>query len=317
MIKVLVTGVNGFIGAEYARHLRRTGHYIIGVDIHHADSFQLCDEYYSIDLGSHQARAAIQALPTPDLILHAGGISGFMVETDNAARIADVNIFGTLQLLELARRTKCRRTVLCSTTMVYGPRAFAAGEHDEAEYPEPISVYGASKVAVEALMHAFRGQYGVDAIALRFGHVYGPGRTTECFIREMLAAAAEQRPCHIPQVSTSLRQYVHIDDVCRSIMIAMEVEAPRSRVFNIAAGEIHTLGEVADVVQRLVGPLEVRFDAQRDLPNYRIEKMSIRRACEELGYSPRLPLVAGIERYWTSSFAQKDDVAPRRSSKNA
>ena len=113
---------------------------------------------------------------------------------------------------------------------------------------------------------------------LRFGHVYGPGRTTECFIREMLAAAAEKRPCHIPQVSTSLRQYVHIDDVCRSIALAMEVEAPRSRVFNIAAGEIHTLGEVADVVQRVVGPLEVRFDAERDLPNYRIEKMSISRA---------------------------------------
>ena len=73
---------------------------LLACDIHTADSFQLCDEYYSIDLGSQQARAAVQALPAPDLILHAGGISGFMVETDNPARIADVNIFGTLQLLE-------------------------------------------------------------------------------------------------------------------------------------------------------------------------------------------------------------------------
>ena len=76
--------------------------------------------------------------------------------------------------------------------------AHAVAEHVETEYPQPISVYGASKLAVEALMHAFAAQYGVDGVALRFTHVYGPGRTTECFVGEMLTAAAEGRACHIP-----------------------------------------------------------------------------------------------------------------------
>jgi len=88
--------------------------------------------------------------------------------------------------------------MLCSTLMVYGPDAHAVAEHVETEYPQPISVYGASKLAVEALMHAFAAQYGVDGVALRFTHVYGPGRTTECFVGEMLTAAAEGRACHIP-----------------------------------------------------------------------------------------------------------------------
>lgn len=311
--KVLVTGVNGFIGTQYARMLRKQERYIIGIDVHGVDLFNGCDEYYDIDLGSQQARDAVRGVPAPDLILHAGGISGFMVETENPPRIADVNIFGTVQILELARRTKCRRTVLCSSTMVYGPNSAATCEHDEAEYPEPISVYGASKVALEALMHGYRGQYGVDAIALRFGHVYGPGRTTECFIRAMLQAAAEKSPCHIPQASASLRQYVHIDDVCSAIALAMDVKAPRSRVFNISADEIYTLGEVADVVRRVVGPLQIHFDAACDLLNYRIEKMSIRRAQEELSYAPRLTLAEGVASYWMSNFAARGHHAPSAS----
>src|SRR5205823_4089533 len=141
--------------------------------------------------------------------------------------IFDVNVAGTMAILHLAKRSNCRRLVLCSTSMVYGPDTRADIEHDETEYLSPISVYGGSKLAIEALMHAFHGQYAVDAIALRFSHVYGPGRTTECFIREMLTAAAEARPCRISQASGSSRQYVHIDDICQSIELAMDIEAPR------------------------------------------------------------------------------------------
>jgi nucleoside-diphosphate-sugar epimerase len=74
--------------------------------------------------------------------------------------------------------------------MTYGPDRKLGASRVETEYPEPISVYGASKVAVEALMNGFRGQYGIDPVALRFSHVYGEGRTTQCFVRDMLAAAS-------------------------------------------------------------------------------------------------------------------------------
>jgi nucleoside-diphosphate-sugar epimerase len=113
----------------------------------------------------------------------------------------------------------------------------------------------------------------------------------------MLAAAAAGRPCRVTQAGASLRQYVHIDDVVDSIALAMDVAAPRSRVFNIGAGEIHTLAEVAAAVRAVTGALDVTFDESRDLPNYRIGLLSIRRAREELGYAPRLPLAAGLAAY--------------------
>jgi nucleoside-diphosphate-sugar epimerase len=95
---------------------------------------------------------------------------------------------------------------------------------------------------------------------------------------------------------------VHIDDIIASIELARTVDAPRSRVFNITADEIHTLGEVAAVVRRVIGKLDVSFDEGRDLPNYRGGKMSIARARRELDYAPRYSLEQGVRAYWTSSF---------------
>lgn len=300
-MKVLVTGINGFIGGSYAARLRATSDAtIVGTDLQPVASRPCCDEYVQLDLGAPDAAGMLRAMPAFDRVLHAGGISGFMVETDNPQRIFDINVAGTMAVLEMTRRMRSRRIVLCSTLMVYGLDAATVPDHDEAEYPQPVSVYGGSKLAQEGLMHAYIGQYAVDALALRFAHVYGPGRTTQCFVREMLSAAAAGVPCRIPQASGSFRQFVHIADVVDSVALAMEASPPRSRVFNISADEILTLADLADAVRDLTGALDVSFDETRDLPNYRIGKLSIRRAREELGFRPRLPLVEGLRDYWST-----------------
>jgi UDP-glucuronate 4-epimerase len=306
MTEVLITGINGFIGSAYANIARSQGCTIIGSDFGPRDLFGKSDRYFSLDLASAVPAQLLEAVPRVDHLLHAGGISGFMVASDEPDRIVRTNVGGTAVVLELARVRRPRRVVLCSTIMTYGPDPEGAGMREESEYPTPISVYGASKVAVEGLMHGFHGQYGLDCIALRFSHVYGPGRTTECFIREMMQAAAERRPCRIPQAGRSPRQYIHIEDVCRSIDLAMQVEAPRSRVFNITADEIHSLAEVGEAVRREVGDLELTFDEGRDLPSYRIGRLSIERARRELGYEPQLPLAKGLQAYRQASFAAAD-----------
>lgn len=303
MTTILITGCNGFIGASFARRAHARGWRVAGTDVQPGDATGCCQDYRTTDLGGPDAFAALSALPPADLILHAGGVSGFMVETDNPARIGAINIAGTMAVLELARRIKPKRVVICSSIMAYGPDREPGALRVESEYPEPVSVYGASKVAAEGLMHAFRGQYGVDAVALRFGHVYGKGRTTQCFVRDMLAATCEKRRCHIPQASGSVRQYVYIDDVCQSIDLALKVEAPGSRVFNITAGEIHTLAEVAAEVRRQVGGPDLDFDEAVDLANYRIGRLALDRAVTELGYRPEFPLAAGIQDYWRTAFA--------------
>jgi nucleoside-diphosphate-sugar epimerase len=303
MTTILITGCNGFIGASFARRTKALGWQIVGVDLQPNDMTGCCEVYRSIDLGAPDALSDLCALPPPDLILHAGGVSGFMVETNNPTRIGAINIAGTMAVFEFARRYAIRRTVICSSIMAYGPDRKPGARRFETEYPEPISVYGASKVASEALMHAFRGQYGVDAVALRFGHVYGAGRTTQCFVKDMLAAVRAGQPCHVPQARGSLRQYVYIDDVCHAVGLALAVEAPRSRVLNVSAGEIHALEEVAAEVHRQFSGPEVTFDDTVDLPNYRIGRLSLDRAHADLGYQPQFPLTVGIRDYWRAGFS--------------
>jgi len=302
MTTILITGSDGFIGASFARRARARGWQVAGLDLQPGDVGGHCHAYVAVDLACPDAFKRLSELPAPDLILHAGGISGFMVETDNPARIVAVNVAGTMPVIERALQCKSR-LVLCSTIMTYGPDRVPGMLRHETEYPEPISIYGASKVALEALMHGFRGQYGLNAAALRFGHVYGPGRTTQCFVSDMLAAACARRPCHIPQARGSLRQYVYIEDVCRAIDLAMAADSLASRVFNITADEIHTLEDVAAEVGRQTERLAVSFDDSCDLPNYRVGKLSGDRAAAELGYRPEFPLAAGIRRYWNEAFA--------------
>ena len=305
MTSILITGVNGFIGDRYASSVRQKGWHVVGLDLQPADLHGHCDEYHSVDLGASEASAFFDTLPGVDLVLHAGGVSGFMVATDRPHHIVDVNIRGTMPVLHFACQRQIRRTVLCSTMMVYSADAQLGLRHSEEEYPAPISVYGASKVAIEALMHGYNHQYGIDAIAVRPGHVYGPGRTTQCFVREMLKAVRMGTRCEIPQSGKSWRQYVHVDDICDALDRAFSVVRPVTRTFNITAGEIHTLDEVAAIINRNIGKLDVVFDSSIDLPNYRVGELSIERARDTLGFVPSRKLVTGLRSYWDEAFATK------------
>lgn len=316
MTAILITGVNGFIGSHVAKRARNRGWCVVGTDLAERDASDHCNDYRMLDLAAAEAEDILSTLPPLDLILHAGGISGLMVSADKPRHIVDVNVVGTAILLAFAQKHRVRRTILCSTIMTYGPDKMPGIERRETEYPEPISIYGASKVAVEALMYGHRAQYGTDAIALRFSHVYGPGRTTQCFIRDMLAAVDAGIPCSIPQSGASLRQYVHIDDVCNAVDLALEVPAPASRVFNVSAGEIHSLAEVADIVGRHIGRFDVRFYEAVDLPNYRIGRLSLDKARAELGFNPSVPLEAGLRSYWQTAFALPRSLRPKETSRN-
>src|SRR5215207_8599302 len=100
---VLITGINGFIGSKYADIARRQGFTIVGSDIGPEDLFEKSDQYFSVDLEFATPQDVLDRLPSVEYILHAGGISGFMVARDDPERIFRTNVAGTAAILELAR----------------------------------------------------------------------------------------------------------------------------------------------------------------------------------------------------------------------
>ena len=120
-------------------------------------------------------------------------------------------------------------------------------------------------------MQAYAEEHGVDGIALRFTHVYGPGRQTQCFIREMIEDALVRRASRLPHGRRARRQYVYVTDVVDAIVLALDAGAPPRRAYNVGPGRQHSLAEAADTVRSVMG--------------------------RDLGWRPKIGLPAGIAAY--------------------
>lgn len=293
---ILVTGASGFIGHRVAARLHADGRPVIGLDRRPPPPGGAPFAFHEADVNDvHRLHAAVRGREL-DAIVHCGGLSGLMVGRDNPFMICETNVRGTAHVLELARQLRPRRIVFCSSISAYGETPPDAVVTEEMPL-RPTTVYGASKAAGEAILGAYVAEHGVDAVALRITHVYGPGRETECFIRQLLEAAAARRPTRLPHPWRSRRQYVHVTDVVDAIGLALAADALPRRAYNVGPGRQHTLGEVAETVKRVVGPVDVDFDDAREPSEYRCGLLDVSAAARDLGYRPKVELEAGIAAY--------------------
>jgi len=294
---ILLTGAAGLIGRALHRRLLDRGDTVIAIDRIGGDDILACDltEVHRL----HELGAGATA------VLHCGAISGPMVARDNPHLIVQSNIVGTANILELARVRRMRRVVFLSSVSAYGNTPAGVDPVPENVVLSPSSVYGASKVAGEALVNAYHLQHGLDAVSLRPAWVYGPGRTTACAIRDMIEDAQARRPTHFPFGRDFFRQYVHVDDVADAILLALDAENFRQRAYTITGGSCLTLGQVADTVRAVLPSAEIRMEPGRDPIDDLQARFDISAAANDLGYRPRIALEDGIRSYAEWLAAQR------------
>ncbi len=293
---ILVTGASGLIGHALASRLQEDGANVIGLDRRPPRGGRAAFAFVEADLSDvHRLYAAVRGRE-PAFIVHCGGVSGLMVARDNPLLICETNILGTAHVLELARQVKARRVIFCSSISAYGHQDVDAVV-TEGTPMRGRTTYGASKIAGEAILQAYAEEHGVDGIALRFTHVYGPGRETQCFVRTMIEDTLARRASSLPHARRSRRQYVYVTDVVDAIMLALDAAPSPRRAYNIGPGRQHRLGEVADLVRSVLGPLSVEFDDGCDPREYRCGTLDITAAGRDLGWHPKIDLGAGIAAY--------------------
>jgi nucleoside-diphosphate-sugar epimerase len=190
-----------------------------------------------------------------------------------------------------------RRVVFLSSVSAYGNTPDGVDPVPENVVLSPSSVYGASKVAGEALVNAYHLQHGLDAVSLRPAWVYGPGRTTACAIRDIIEDAQAGRPTHFPFGRDFFRQYVHVDDVADAILLALDAENFRQRAYTVTGGSYLTLGQVAESVRNVLPSAEIRMEPGRDPIDDLQARFDISAAANDLGYRPRIALEDGIRSY--------------------
>ena len=314
-----MTGGAGFIGAHVVEALSGAGYDVSVLDLRHG-----------ADLRDPDAAGA--ALRGVDAVLHQAAMVGMGVDLDDLPAYVGANDLGTAVLLAAMARAGVRRLVLASSMVVYGEGAYRCGRHGPARPaprraedlaagrfepscpacgapldPEPVdeeapvdprSVYAATKVAQEHLCAVWARQTGAAVAALRYHNVYGPGMPRDtpysgvaAIFRSALEAGAAPR---VFEDGGQRRDFVHVTDVARANVAALEQRRAGFRAYNIASGRPAGVGEMAAALSGvLAGPAPVVTGEFR-LGDVRHVVASPARAARELGFHAAIDLAAGL-----------------------
>ena len=302
--RVLVTGGAGFIGSHVVDRFLSNGWDVTVLDDLSSGKIENVSSQASLhrlDVRS-PAAATLVANDTFDAIVHLAGQMDVRKSVADPMFDADVNIRGTLNLLEAVRRSGHSTRIVFTSTggVLYG--TFTTPPNLETFPKDPESPYAISKLAVEYYLAYYGRVHGVDAVALRFGNVYGPRQdphgeagVVAIFCNRIL----DSRPLTIYGDGLQTRDYIHVSDVVEAVQhVATETlpaaERVDSRAFNIGTSVGTSVLDIAAHLQRAAGP-----DLPRECaPNRRGEQqesfIAIDKARRLLGWQPRTTLSAGL-----------------------
>ena len=250
-MRYVVTGAAGFIGSHLLRTLLDRGHEATGWD-----SFT---DYYDPVLKEQNARGLpVERIDLAEDRLDLDGVDGvFHLAGQPGVRsfgsvfpvYVRQNVLASQRLFEAAVEARAR-AVLASSSSVYGDAASYPTPEDTA--PRPLSPYGITKLAAEHLAQAYRQEYGLDAVTVRYFTIYGPRQRPDMAFARMVAALAESRPFELLGDGTQSRSFTYVEDAVDATMGAME-RASSGSTLNVGGGEEVSMLQAIEALGRIAG----------------------------------------------------------------
>lgn len=300
-MRALVTGGAGFIGSHLVDRLVDTGHDVIVLDnfstgrtknlsssLHHQNLKVMTGDIRKI------SQSFVKRLREVDVVCHLAAVTSVQQSVRDPMFTTEVNLIGTLNVLQAAKALKAQRVIFTSSAAVYGrPQTSPIAEDASIS---PISPYGASKAASELYLESFVENHGIEAVSLRYFNVYGPRQTASQYsgvISIFAKRALNQQPLQIFGDGSQTRDFIFVSDVVDATMASLEM-TPENRTFNIASGNETTILELAKTVQRITGSqIGLEFCPHRtgDIPRSVADTARARR---ELGFEARTSLEDGL-----------------------
>lgn len=291
---VVVTGGSGFTGRAVVRALRAEG---IPVTVVDRKSFPDSDPgVRSVlgDLADAEVRSAAVTEGSAGII-HLAATTSVLRSIDQPAETFEANVLLSQQLLELARQREVLRFFLASTNAVVGDTGHRV-IHEELPL-RPLTPYGASKAAAEALLWGYAGAYRMSSTVLRFTNVYGPGmEAKDSFVPRLMRAALAGGGVDVYGDGLQRRDLVHSADVADGIVRAWRQGFTGTAI--LGSGRSNTVLEIIDAVREVTAaPLPVRHVPAKtgEMPAVIVD---ISRARTEFGYQPSMTLVEGLATVW-------------------
>jgi UDP-glucuronate 4-epimerase len=322
--RVLVTGAAGFIGSHVVDRLLAEGLRVWGVD--NFDPFY-AREVKEANLSAARAHSgftfregdlrdaefldAVFEEARPGAVIHLAARAGVRPSIEDPVAYYDLNVMGTVRLLEAMRAAGVSALVFASSSSVYGARYDERPFREEDAADLPVSPYAATKRAGELLCHTYYHLYGLSCCCLRIFTVFGPRQRPDLAIHKFVRLMTRGEPVTVYGDGSALRDYTYVDDTVEGIVRALAwvtgaVEDPVFDILNLGAGGTVSVNELVEKLAAATGvePKVERLPRQPgDVPRTWAD---ISRARTVLGYEPRVGLEAGLARF-VAWYRERDE----------
>jgi UDP-glucose 4-epimerase len=302
----LVTGAAGFLGSTLCDALLADGAEVVGVDAFVPNYPEAVKRRNLARARAHSGfRLAEADLREADLrpllsgvthVVHLAALAGVRASWGPAFRdYAEHNILATQRLLEALRERPVERVVVASSSSVYGTPGRLPTPEEEPR--RPLSPYGVTKVATEALLHAYRASCGIPVVGIRYFTVYGPRQRPDMGIHRFFEAARRGEAIAIYGDGEQTRDFTFVDDAVAATRAAL-VRPVESLVYNVGGGHRITVNDLLGAIERASGaPVKRRYEPAAE-GDPRDTSAETSRARRDLQYAPRTGLDEGLRRQW-------------------
>ncbi len=306
-MKILITGAAGFIGSHLSERLLAEGLQVVGVD--NFDRFydpkikrrniEAClknKNFHIIEADIRDNIAMDKAVgDNIDTIVHLAARAGVRPSIDQPLLYADVNINGTMVLLEAVKKYKIQKFIFASSSSVYGNnKKIPFSEEDNVDFP--ISPYAATKKACELICHTYHHLYKIPITCLRFFTVYGPRQRPDLAIHKFAKLIEQGKPIPVYGDGSMMRDFTYIDDIINGIVAAMK-KCEGFHIYNLGESRPISVNDLITELEKALGKKAVREylslqpgDAERTFAD-------VTKAVSELGYKPATTIQTGLVKF--------------------
>ena len=305
---ILVTGGAGFIGSHLCEHLLKMNHQVVCVDNFNSFYDPLIKErnissvknnkefsLFKADIRNRNELSDIFKKSRPELIIHLAAMPGVRPSIENPFLFFDVNVTGTLVVLETMRSLGINKMIFASSSSVYGNNSKVPfSESDPVE--NQISPYASSKRACELLCYTYHSLYKFDIFCLRFFTVYGPRQRPDLAIHKFTSRILENKPIQVFGDGNTSRDYTYISDIIEGIYKSV-IRLNGFNIYNLGESRTISLSNMIGTLENALGKEAIKEFLPPQPGDVERTFADISKARNELDYDPVFDFKKGIEEF--------------------